>query len=186
MFSFSTHCFLKRDPSFADVKLIQTKMFLEKLSELHQQHRAPLIIAGDFNSTPDSGVFDLLTKVGLFVLFNVVKLLICCAFVFLKKKGRLGPEHKELKSHSYYGAYSERGMSHDLSLVSCYPPAAAPYTNCTHDFRGVLDYIFVSTDAFRIASVLGVVPLDQLPLPALPNAHYSSDHVSLFASIFLR
>lgn len=171
--------FSNRDPSFADVKLMQTKMFLEKLSDLVRIHRVPVIIAGDFNSTPESGVFDLLTKVCAHSFHDV--------FCFLKpRKGRLEPEHKELKSHSYYGAYSEQGMSHDLELVSCYPPALAPYTNCTHDFRGVLDYIFVSTDSFRIASVLGVVPLDQLPLPALPNAHYSSDHVALLASVFLR
>lgn len=77
-------------------------------------------------------------------------------------------------------------MSHDLALTSCYPAALAPYTNCTHDFRGVLDYIFVSSEYFRVASVLGVVPLEQLAFPALPNAHSPSDHVSLFASVFLR
>jgi mRNA deadenylase 3'-5' endonuclease subunit Ccr4 len=95
-------------------------------------------------------------------------------------------------------------MSHELGLSSAYP-SVTPYTNCTHEFRGVLDYIFCQRDAFRVASVLAVLPLEQLPFPALPNgqktqnklvffcfiflfqtAHFPSDHVALFASVFLR
>jgi mRNA deadenylase 3'-5' endonuclease subunit Ccr4 len=76
-------------------------------------------------------------------------------------------------------------MRHDLALVSCYPPEATPYTNCTHEFRGVLDYIFVSAESVRVASILSVVPLEQLPCPALPNAHSPSDHVLLYASVLL-
>jgi CCR4-NOT transcription complex subunit 6 len=148
------------DPSFSDVKLVQTKMFLEKLAALQRAERVPLLVCGDFNSLPDSGVYDLITS------------------------GALTRDHKDLRSHSY-GSYSRDGMRHDLALVSCYPPDATPYTNCTHDFRGVLDYIFVSAESVRVASILSVVPLEQLPFPALPNAHSPSDHVLLLASVLL-
>ncbi len=149
------------DPSFSDVKLVQTKMFLEKLAELQRVERTALLVCGDFNSLPDSGVFDLITK------------------------GSLTRDHRDLRNHSY-GSYSRDGMRHDLALASCYPPEATPYTNCTHDFKGVLDYIFVSAESVRVASILNVVPLEHLPLPALPNAHAPSDHVLLYAIVFIR
>lgn len=121
--------------------------------------RIPLIVSGDFNSTPDSGVFSLVTT------------------------GVLKPNHPELRSHSY-GDYSEKGMRHDLSLVSCYPKTTV-YTNYTHEFKGVLDYIFVTSDTLQVAAILKPLSEEQLtaPLPAIPSPFNPSDHVSLFTQL---
>ena len=156
------------NPEFSDVKLIQTKMFLEKLMSLQRLYQqgprhppVPIIVSGDFNSTPDSGVVRLIND------------------------GRLDPKHADLRNHSY-GDYSTTGMYHDLNLVNCYPTTLTPYTNCTHEFTGVLDYVFVTADTIRVAAVLAPVPMDDLPLPAFPNAFHPSDHVALFVKLLLQ
>jgi endonuclease/exonuclease/phosphatase family metal-dependent hydrolase len=52
-------------------------MFLEKLAELRRAERMPLLVCGDFNSLPDSGVYALVTG------------------------GSLARDHQDLRSHSY-------------------------------------------------------------------------------------
>ena len=50
------------NPEYSDVKLIQTQIFLEELTKIREKYKAlqnnidlPMIVCGDFNSTPDSG-----------------------------------------------------------------------------------------------------------------------------------
>lgn len=54
----NTHIFW--DPEFADVKLWQTWVLCQELSKLVLSRDLPLLLCGDFNSVPNSAVYQLL------------------------------------------------------------------------------------------------------------------------------
>lgn len=114
------------NPEHRDVKLVQVQLLLEELSALispnSRWYNIPMILAGDFNSTPDSGPYELLST------------------------GRLPPNHPELEPFTY-GRYTHLGMEHRLQISSSYAPIGEPqFTNYTNDFEGVLDYIWYSRE----------------------------------------
>jgi mRNA deadenylase 3'-5' endonuclease subunit Ccr4 len=48
------------DPEFEDVKLWQTWVLCQELEKLVWDRQLPMLLCGDFNSMPDSPVYDLL------------------------------------------------------------------------------------------------------------------------------
>jgi hypothetical protein len=48
------------DPEFEDVKLWQTWVLCQELEKLVSDRQLPILLCGDFNSMPDSAVYDLL------------------------------------------------------------------------------------------------------------------------------
>jgi CCR4-NOT transcription complex subunit 6 len=56
----NTHIFW--DPEYADVKLWQTWILLQELEKLVLHRNLPLLLCGDFNSTTDSSVYELLAN----------------------------------------------------------------------------------------------------------------------------
>src|SRR5947207_11879531 len=63
------------DPAFSDVKLVQVAMLMEELDDLttkwskhlksspsQDPTKVPVVICGDFNSTPDSGVYEYMSR----------------------------------------------------------------------------------------------------------------------------
>jgi CCR4-NOT transcription complex subunit 6 len=116
----------------------------------------PMVVAGDFNSTPRSGVFQLLTT------------------------GHLPADHKDLGSYKY-GDISRSGVRHPFSLKSSYGTInELPFTNYTPGYTGVLDYILYSTSSLTCTGVLGEVdPMYLKRVPGFPNMHYPSDHLLL-------
>ena len=77
------------------------------------------------------------------------------------------------------------GFNHDLKLRSCYN-GELPYTNYTADFKGIIDYIFYSTDGMAPIKVLGPHPDDVMSsFDGCPNPHFPSDHLPLFAEMAL-
>lgn len=75
----------------------------------------PLLLCGDFNSTPDSGPYALITQ------------------------GSLSNSHADLGSRKY-GAFTRDGISHPFSLKSSYHAVGElAFTNYTPNFQGVLD-----------------------------------------------
>ncbi|GES85480.1 glucose-repressible alcohol dehydrogenase transcriptional effector [Rhizophagus clarus] len=69
------NCHIHWDPTYADVKLVQVAMLMDELDKLAQKwctnnspynytspQKISTIICGDFNSTPDSGVYEFLTR----------------------------------------------------------------------------------------------------------------------------
>ncbi|EFI28250.1 glucose-repressible alcohol dehydrogenase transcriptional effector [Coprinopsis cinerea okayama7 len=121
--------------------------------------KVPLIIAGDFNSTPDSSVYEFLST------------------------GSLPPNHADFLSHKY-GRYTSDGMKHRLNLRSAYasPSLAAEQhlTNYTPSFQGELDYIWYSASNLAVNQILS--PMDHRYLEKVvgfPNVHFPSDHISI-------
>ena len=50
-----------QNPEFSDVKLMQSQLLIEEIQKLMPRSmKMPVILCGDFNSTPDSGVWEFL------------------------------------------------------------------------------------------------------------------------------
>jgi CCR4-NOT transcription complex subunit 6 len=123
----------------------------------------PLIMCGDFNSLPGSGVYELLSH------------------------GSLANSHRDLGSRKY-GNFTRDGMSHPFSLKSSYSSIGElSFTNYTPGFTGVIDYIWYSTTALQVAGLLGEVDEDYLKrVPGFPNYHFPSDHLALYAQFVVK
>ncbi|KAF8433413.1 Endonuclease/exonuclease/phosphatase [Terfezia claveryi] len=171
------------DPAFKDVKLVQTAMLMEELGKISEKFarthpptrtpagetppptvkyaegiQIPLIICGDFNSTPDSGVYELLAR------------------------GQVHSEHDDLAGRTY-GNFTKDGMSHPFSLKSSYANIGElSFTNYTPGFSGVIDYVWYSTNSLQVSGLLGEVDDRYMERVAgFPNVHFPSDHIALLA-----
>ncbi|KAM3517153.1 hypothetical protein NHJ13051_009239 [Beauveria bassiana] len=127
----------------------------------------PLVVCGDFNSTEDSSVFDLMSK------------------------GRVAPEHPELAGH-VYGSFTRDGIEHPFSLRDAYAATRGtademPFTNYTPGFSGVIDYIWYSTNTLEVVEVLGAMDSAALKrIPAFPNWWFPADHIQIMADFVIK
>lgn len=123
----------------------------------------PLLVCGDFNSTPSSGVHELITQ------------------------GALPSAHPELGGHKY-GDLTRLGMSHPFALKSAHAAIGElPFTNYTPDFVEVIDWVFYATNAMHVAGLLGEVDADYMRrVPGWPNHHFPSDHLPLMMEFALK
>ena len=164
------------DPEYSDVKLIQTMMLISELKKIIEEtiqnyklgntdiNTIPLILCGDLNSLPDSGVVEYLVS------------------------GKVASNHEDFKDISYeeilhkISCKNEKDvLSHDFRLSRAYD-AIMPFTNYTYDFKGIIDYVFFSRNHFNLLGLLG--PLDenwfrQNKVVGCPHPHIPSDHFSL-------
>nr|CAD7590279.1 unnamed protein product [Timema genevievae] len=162
------------DPEFCDVKLIQTMMLsnelrgiLEDASQSFRPGHKPdtsgiqLLLCGDFNSLPDSGVIEFLTS------------------------GRVPADHKDFKALTYKsslqkisGCDKANEFIHSFKLASAYSEDIMPFTNYTFDFKGIIDYIFYAKSSMTPLGLLGPVAPEWLkenkiigcPHPHVPSA----------------
>ncbi|KAJ3337418.1 Glucose-repressible alcohol dehydrogenase transcriptional effector [Gonapodya sp. JEL0774] len=169
----NTH--LHWDPQFRDVKLLQTSMLIDEVQRisrtyaslnprhpLHAMYSAnssklPLLIVGDLNSTPDSGVYEFMSK------------------------GSIAPDHEDFLSHSYYN--TEGPVTHTLGIKSAYAHMAElSFTNFTPHFKDAIDYIWYTSSSLQVAGVLGNVdPAYVDRCVGFPNWHHPSDHIPVLA-----
>jgi len=125
--------------------------------------KIPLIVCGDFNSVPGSGVYDFLST------------------------GSIPSTHPDFMSH-LYGKYTSDGLKHRLGLKSAYAGAGElPMTNYTPSFKDAIDYIFYSTSNLSVNAVLGEVDKSYLEkVVGFPNAHFPSDHICIGSEFRVR
>ncbi|CAQ58128.1 poly(A)-specific ribonuclease [Caenorhabditis elegans] len=164
------------DPEFCDVKLVQSMMLthevsrvLEEVSKKYQitQQQVPVLICGDFNSLPDSGVFEYLSK------------------------GQITRRHMDLKSfrddsclEKFTNSTDKNVISHPLRLDSACDINSIPFTNYTLDFKGMIDYIFATPQSLARLGILG--PFDPQwvqsnKILGFPHPHVASDHIPIMA-----
>ncbi|CAD6215637.1 GSCOCG00000449001-RA-CDS, partial [Cotesia congregata] len=144
------------DPEYCDVKLIQTMMLSNELRSMLEQasqsfrpgHKpdasnVQLLLCGDFNSLPDSGVIEFLTS------------------------GRVASDHRDFKELTYKsclqkisGCDKPNEFIHSFKLASAYSEDIMPYTNYTYDFKGIIDYIFYSKLNMTPLGILGPLSAD--------------------------
>jgi CCR4-NOT transcription complex subunit 6 len=157
------------NPSFSDVKLMQAQLLMDECEQFVSRSggRIPMIIAGDFNSMPSSGVY---------------------AYI---RDGRLRPDHPEFLGYRYgqYSGPGALGLRHNFRLASAYAATGAEpaFTNYTGDFVGTLDYMWYSHESVAVSAVVQMIDTATArKRVALPNAHHPSDHVSLIADFVLK
>jgi CCR4-NOT transcription complex subunit 6 len=181
------------DHEFRDVKLVQVAMLMDELTKtanhfarLPPKHpsslgkgydkapaysegnKIPMIVCGDFNSLPNSGVYEYLTN------------------------GTVDKNHEDFMSH-VYGSYTSEGLAHRFALKSAYShldhngAAVATgqgpiVTNWTPGFKGCIDHIWHTTNSLSVTGLLGEVdPAYLSKVVGFPNAHFPSDHISILA-----
>ena len=166
----NTHLYSHKD--FPDVKLWQSWQLLQELENFIMSRGAnlPLIICGDFNSTPDTAVYDLLSRQAVH------------------------PGHPDVNvatSDDVPNVLPDAmNITHSFQLGSAYQTVLGEeptFTNYTKHFVGTLDYIWYSAQNLR--------PLSAAPIPdeahltergeALPSTEYSSDHLMLISDFQL-
>ncbi|KAJ1923856.1 Glucose-repressible alcohol dehydrogenase transcriptional effector [Tieghemiomyces parasiticus] len=173
------------DPEFTDVKVVQVAMLMEEVERLTKLYGSPVpkagdtsahgssghhrasgssshylttVLCGDFNSTPDSGVVEYITR------------------------GALEKSHDDL-ARCTYSKFMTDGFQHGLPFKSAYASVnELPFTNFTPTFRNVIDYIYYTNTTLTPTGLLGAVDTAYAKsIVGLPNAHYPSDHISLMA-----
>ncbi|KAI1327952.1 glucose-repressible alcohol dehydrogenase transcriptional effector [Xylariaceae sp. FL0255] len=127
----------------------------------------PLIVCGDYNSTADSSVYELL------------------------EKGRIPPDHPDLKGRKY-GNFTRDGIEHPFSLRNSYAhlfgtPDELTFTNYTPSFSGVLDYIWYTTNTLDLVELLGPPDTEYLKrVPGFPNYHFPADHIQIMGEFVFK
>lgn len=165
----NTHLYSNKD--FPDVKLWQAWQLLQELETfvLSRGTNLPLMICGDFNSTPDTAVYDLLSRQAVHPGHPDVN---------------MNPDDQS-GTNILPDAVS---ISHSFQLGSVYNTVMGEEpraTNYTTNFKGVLDYMWYSAQNLR--------PLSSAPVPdeealtqngeALPSTQFSSDHVMMISDM---
>lgn len=113
--------------------------------------KIPLILCGDFNSTPSSEVYKFLSK------------------------GGLSPADPNFMC----GKYTTTGLRHNLELKSTYAGCGElPLTTHTPGFKNVIDYIWYGSANLEVHGALGGVDSSYLKdVEGLPNEHFPSEWV---------
>ena len=119
----------------------------------------PLILAGDFNSLPNSAVYQLLST------------------------GYLEPNHEDFDGFSY-GHLTQFGCQFPHFLTSSYEATGEDcnFTIYTPHLKGTVDYIWYNRAAIQATRVLG--PADDAytkKVLGFPSEHFPSDHIKLVA-----
>ncbi|ERL85244.1 hypothetical protein D910_02665 [Dendroctonus ponderosae] len=118
------------DPEYCDVKLIQTMMLSNELKSILEESvqtlrannvnitdpsNIQLVLCGDFNSLPDSGVIEFLGT------------------------GKVSQDHQDFKAFSYKACLEKvlscdkpNEFTHSFKLASAYNDEIMPFTNYTH------------------------------------------------------
>ena len=127
----------------------------------------PLLVCGDFNSTEDSSVYELMAM------------------------GRVPPDHLELTNY-HYGSFTRDGIEHPFSLRDAYAHIKGtaeelPFTNYTPGFADVIDYIWYSTNSLEVVDLLGPPDAGYLKrMPAFPNWHFPADHIQIMTEFVIK
>lgn len=130
------------------------------IEELDDESRLHLIFCGDMNSTPDCGLFQLVTQ------------------------GQVGQNSLDWTSNKEEAV---EGLSIDTTLRLQPAYENIEYTNYTPGFHGCLDYIYYEKEQVK---VLQAVPPpyheDVVATGGIPSDVFPSDHIALVADLSLQ
>ena len=156
----NTHLFW--DPEFVDVKLWQSYTLIKELESFLQPRGLPLVLCGDFNSLPDSAVYELFST------------------------GCVHPQHKHLEYDTQGILPDAQSLSHSIPLCSAFAAMMGKepeFTNYTEGFKGVIDYVWFSADTISSVGVLNMPSAADIEgIPGgkpCPNTQHPSDHLPI-------
>ncbi|KAM7005466.1 2',5'-phosphodiesterase 12 [Tautogolabrus adspersus] len=154
----NTHLYFH--PKGGNVRLVQMGVALKHLSHVIREVApgAPLILCGDFNSIPNSGVFQLLSEAEVL------------------------QQHADWSSSGPEESCRMELLSDFPPLLSaCGQPA---YTNYVGGFHGCLDYIFIQPDSMQVEQVIPLPSHQEVTTyEALPSVAHPSDHIALICDL---
>ena len=169
------------DPSYEDLKLAQARAAVEATEHLSMETKgcgpAAIVLAGDFNSMPDSDVYALLADKARFTsAYAAVSLASACPF---PAASTLMPD-----------GLSATGLAAAAAAAAA---AAEPaFTNFRDCFRGTIDYIFLRDGGrggpyLRATAALGMIGEAEAAAEGggLPSSRHPSDHLPLAVDILL-
>ncbi|XP_068605153.1 2',5'-phosphodiesterase 12 [Brachionichthys hirsutus] len=147
-------------PEGGNVRLVQMGVALQHLSRVMEDAApgAPLLFCGDFNSSPDSGVFQLVTE------------------------ARVPQQHADWGSSVPGDSCSMELLSALPPLQSACSQLA--YTNYVGRFHGCLDYIFIQPGNMQVEQVIPPPSHQEVTAyEALPSVGHPSDHIALVCDL---
>ncbi|XP_030633587.1 2',5'-phosphodiesterase 12 [Chanos chanos] len=146
-------------PKGGNVRLVQMAVALRHLTRVVTEDHpgAALLFSGDFNSSPSSGVFQLLSQ------------------------GAVSEGHSDWASNGPE-ELCQMELQNPLQMQSaCGEPA---YTNYVGGFHGCLDYIFMEPRAFQVEQVIPLPSHQEVTTyQALPSVSHPSDHIALVCDL---
>nr|CAB3501913.1 unnamed protein product [Digitaria exilis] len=174
----NTHINIQHD--LKDVKLWQIHTLLKGLEKIAVSADIPMLVCGDFNSTPGS------TSHGLLAMGKVDQLhpdLAVDPLGILRPLSKLTHQLPLVSAYSSFARMAGVGYDLDHQRRRMDPTTNEPlFTNCTRDFTGTIDYIFYTADSLTVESLLELLDEDSLRKDtALPSPEWSSDHLALLA-----
>ncbi|KAG9260202.1 2',5'-phosphodiesterase 12 [Astyanax mexicanus] len=144
-------------PKGSNVRLIQVAVALQHLKRVTEEHPGTLIFCGDFNSTPSSGLFQLLSQ------------------------GSVPENHSDWESNGPEELIQMELLSPFQLNSACGEPA---YTNYVGGFHGCLDYIFMEPRALQVEQVIPLPSHQEVTTyQALPSVAHPSDHIALVCDL---
>jgi mRNA deadenylase 3'-5' endonuclease subunit Ccr4 len=175
-----------------DVRLRQMDLLLRKIDSFRGSTCCPVILAGDFNSAPSSLLYRTVTHQASDDKASIEEYV-------MRTEQQAGPtELRTLvqrlrnypKFESAYKYYKLADSTHSLDMSNLEPDYSS-YCQC----KEVLDYIFMvkyldvdkfSAPHFHMERLLKFPPKEFVDYQgALPNHHYSSDHVAIGVELVL-
>uniref|UniRef100_A0A1I8JFI5 Endo/exonuclease/phosphatase domain-containing protein n=1 Tax=Macrostomum lignano TaxID=282301 RepID=A0A1I8JFI5_9PLAT len=190
------------DPQHPDVKLIQTMLLAGALAAIIGRYKncLPLLLCGDFNSLPQSGVIEFITlgsvprshpdfrRLGEDPSLDGLQDAAVAAATAATPAAPGSTEATNSEASSVAAPDGkDKRFFHQLGLQSCYSGVDTAFTNYTHDFKGVIDYIFAARQHFRVLDCLDGLA-DWFRSEAVlgcPNAYVPSDHIPLMVRLQL-
>lgn len=157
-----THLYFHPDADH--IRLLQAGISLQILQQVmclfqskHPDKEVALLFCGDFNSTPEFGVYRLMTT----------------QLIDFEDVDWSSKVDECVKGINF---------NHNLELDSaCGCP---PYTNFTAGFYGCLDYIFYQSDKLTVKQVIPMPTHEEVTQHvALPSITFPSDHIPLIADL---
>ncbi|KAI5705163.1 hypothetical protein M8J76_007443 [Diaphorina citri] len=158
----NTHLYFHPDADH--IRLAQSALFLAyiqrditKLRQNKPGYEISLIFCGDFNSSPDCGMYRLMTE------------------------NNVPPDVEDWKSNQDE-VIEGIPLSQPFPMASaCGTPE---FTNFTVGFSGCLDYIYYQKDQLKVTQVVPFPSKEELELySGLPSPVYPSDHLALIADL---
>ncbi|KAM9364312.1 2',5'-phosphodiesterase 12 [Pholidichthys leucotaenia] len=147
-------------PKGGNIRLVQMAVALHHLSHVMNEVSpgAPLVFCGDFNSSPNSGVFQLLNE------------------------SLVPSQHPDWSSSGLEEPCSLELVSPLPPLLSaCGQPE---YTNYVGGFQGCLDYIFIQPNHMKVKQVIPLPTHQEVTTySALPSVTHPSDHIALVCDL---
>lgn len=135
------------------IQLRQVRACLSELRKYNKQ-QAPIILAGDFNTQPETPVYQFLSQ------------------------GQISKHmYNTLKVSPKFEFKQDLGLASAYAKVLGHEPSC---TNVTHEFEGTLDYLWYSKRSLRPVSILDIPTKDILKEETgLPSTKFPSDHLPL-------